>query len=91
MVWNEKSKRYRNKKTEIKIFENITESVVNVVCYRYVHSKFRNSFATRLDTGLVTKSWKRSQDLDPGFLSNILSVIPFFQKGVEICHGDEWW
>ena len=86
VVWNGKSKRYRNKKQNLK-----TVSVVNVVCYRYVHSKFRNSFATGLNTGLETKFWIKIQDLDPGFLSNILSVIPFFKKGVEICHGDEWW
>ena len=56
VVWNGKSKRYRTKKIEIEIFENVTVSVVNIVCYRFVHSKFRNSFATGLDTGLVTKS-----------------------------------
>ena len=32
VVWNGKSKRYRNKKTEFEIFENVTVSVVNVVC-----------------------------------------------------------
>ena len=77
VVWNGKSKRYRTKKIEIEIFENVTVSVVNIVCYRFVHSKFRNSFATGLDTGFETKFWIKIQDLDPGFLSNILSVIPF--------------